>query len=236
MIMKLLLCAICVLLSAQCFVTSELKINGYTGQSVTIECSHVWAVGNRKYFCKDPCKEEKDVVVDSVKPTPSKYELQDRGNIFTVIITDLKMTDSGKYWCAVDRSVTDTYTKVILTVVDAPTSSSPLNTRAHIYSPSTISYLGAISITFNATFTAVTIATVQSTDYNNIKTETLVKWQCCPGRREASDSEGNSFGNQNSISHNPHPASINTPSDYENFLNVSAISSTHNIYTVHCNE
>lgn len=85
---------------------------------MTIECSHVWAIGNRKYFCKDPCKEEKDVVVDSVKPTPVKYQLQDKGNFFTVIITDLKMTDSGKYWCAVDRSVTDTYDKVILTVMD----------------------------------------------------------------------------------------------------------------------
>lgn len=49
----------------------------------------------------------------------------------------------------------------------APTSSPPLNTEVHIYSPTTITYLGAISITFNATFTAGrhTYVTAQNCDH-----------------------------------------------------------------------
>lgn len=104
--------------TARSFITSGIKINGYERQSVTIRCSHMWAKGNRKYFCKYPCKEAKDVVVDSTKPPPVRYHLQDRGNNFNVTITDLKKTDSGKYWCAVDRAGIDTYTEVTLTVLD----------------------------------------------------------------------------------------------------------------------
>lgn len=100
------------------FATSGIKLNGYERHSVTIECSHVWAKGNRKYFCKDPCKEDKDVVVDSAqRPPPVRYQLKDQGNVFTVTITDLKTTDSGKYWCAVDRALADSYTEVILSVL-----------------------------------------------------------------------------------------------------------------------
>lgn len=260
--MKLLLGVICVLLSARSFVISGIKMNGYEGQSVTIECSHVWANGNRKYFCKDPCKEEKDVVADSVKPLHVRYQIQDRGNVFTVTITDLKKTDSGKYWCAVDRMLGDTYTEVSLTVLEALPSSPSLSTRTHIYSPSTISYLGSTSITPNATYTTVTIATNQPTDNNNQTTdwrlylyvsvgvllltslvwilvfltlcykETSVMLRCCPGRPKASDSEGNSFEIQNSISHNPCPASTHTPPEYENVLNITSTWPTYNIYTV----
>ncbi|XP_017313222.1 CMRF35-like molecule 1 isoform X2 [Ictalurus punctatus] len=214
--MKLLLGVICVLLSARSFVISGIKMNGYEGQSITIECSHVWANGNRKYFCKDPCKEEKDVVADSVKPLHVRYQVQDRGNVFTVTITDLKKTDSGKYWCAVDRMLGDTYTEVSLTVLEVLPSSPSLSTRTHIYSPSTISYLGSTSITPNATYT----------------TETSVMLRCCPGRPKASDSEGNSFEIQNSISHNPCPASTHTPPEYENVLNITSTLPTYNIYTV----
>lgn len=92
-------------------------MDGYERQSVTITCSHVWATGNRKYFCRDPC-EDKDVVVDSLSSSSVRYQLQDRGDTFTVTITDLKKTDSGRYWCVVDRSIADTYAEVILTVLD----------------------------------------------------------------------------------------------------------------------
>lgn len=78
----------------------------------------MWATGNKKYFCKDPCKGEKDIIVDSVNHSPVGYQLHDRGNIFSVTFTNLKKTDSGKYWCAVERALTDTYTEVVLTVLD----------------------------------------------------------------------------------------------------------------------
>ncbi|XP_053332983.1 CMRF35-like molecule 7 [Clarias gariepinus] len=264
MIMKLLLCVICIHLSAQRLVTSEIKVNGYERASVTIECSHRWAEKNRKYFCKDLCKEDKDVVVDSVKTPRVRFHLQDRGNTFTVTITNLSKTDSGTYWCAVDRFFSDTYTKVILTVLEVPLSSPPMSAVTHIYSPPTISYLGNSLTTFRVTYTTVNIATKQSTKESNIikntdwrvylivsvsvilitslvgtlvflilhYMETLVKFRCCPGWRKTSDTECDSFGNQNSIPNNPPPASTGTQSDYENFLNVATSSPNCNIYTV----
>ncbi|KAF5898373.1 CMRF35-like molecule 1 isoform X1, partial [Clarias magur] len=145
-----------------------MKVNGYERASVTIECSQQWAENNRKYFCKDLCKEDKDVVVDSVQPPPVRFNLQNRGNTFTVTITNLSKTDSGRYWCGVDRYFSDTYTEVILTVLEAPPSSPPMITGAHIYSPPTISYLGNSPTTFRITYTTVTIATKQSTNGSNI--------------------------------------------------------------------
>uniref|UniRef100_A0A3B4XNR8 Immunoglobulin V-set domain-containing protein n=1 Tax=Seriola lalandi dorsalis TaxID=1841481 RepID=A0A3B4XNR8_SERLL len=43
--------------------------------------------------------------------------LADSGNrVFTVTFHQLQLSDSGKYWCGVDRPGFDTYTEVILTV------------------------------------------------------------------------------------------------------------------------
>ncbi|KAM9454175.1 CMRF35-like molecule 8 [Clarias gariepinus] len=244
MIMKLLLCVICIHLSAQRLVTSEIKVNGYERASVTIECSHRWAEKNRKYFCKDLCKEDKDVVVDSVKTPRVRFHLQDRGNTFTVTITNLSKTDSGTYWCAVDRFFSDTYTKVILTVLEAPLSSPPMSAVTHIYSPPTISYLGNSSTTFTYTtdwrvYLIVSVSVILITSLVGTLVflilhymETLVKFRCCPGWRKTSDTECDSFENQNSIPNNPPPASTGTQSDYENFLNVATSSPNCNIYTV----
>uniref|UniRef100_A0A8C0XYS8 Ig-like domain-containing protein n=1 Tax=Cyprinus carpio carpio TaxID=630221 RepID=A0A8C0XYS8_CYPCA len=95
----------------------EMKIHGHSGETVTIVCSYSWASTNIKYFCRDPCKDSKDILVKSDQSPTGRYTLKDSGEgTFTVNITDLQESDSGIYWCGVERSVKDTYQKVNLTV------------------------------------------------------------------------------------------------------------------------
>uniref|UniRef100_A0A8C1U235 Ig-like domain-containing protein n=1 Tax=Cyprinus carpio TaxID=7962 RepID=A0A8C1U235_CYPCA len=95
----------------------EMKILGHSGKTVTITCSHSWAATNVKYFCRDPCKDSKDILVKSDQSPTGRYTLKDSGEgTFTVNITDLQESDSGIYWCGVNRSGFDTYQKVNLTV------------------------------------------------------------------------------------------------------------------------
>ncbi|XP_016417100.1 CMRF35-like molecule 1 [Sinocyclocheilus rhinocerous] len=80
---------------------------------------------NIKYFCREPC-EDRDVLVKSDQSPTGRYTLKDHGaGTFTVSITDLQESDSGIYWCAVDRSVKDTYKKVKLTVSNALDTNRP---------------------------------------------------------------------------------------------------------------
>ncbi|XP_016114719.1 CMRF35-like molecule 6 isoform X1 [Sinocyclocheilus grahami] len=106
-------------------VTDGADIHGYSGKGVTITCSHGLASTNIKYFCREPC-EDKDVLVKSDQSPRGRYTLKDHGaGTFTVSITDLQESDSGIYWCAVDRSVKDTYKEVKLTVSKALDTNRP---------------------------------------------------------------------------------------------------------------
>ena len=81
--------------------------------------THNWAGSNRKYFCRDPCKTNEDILIDSIKKSSGRYQLNDSGTgNFTVEIARLNKEDAGKYWCGVDRVLSDTYKEVILTVLD----------------------------------------------------------------------------------------------------------------------
>ncbi|KAK7161119.1 hypothetical protein R3I94_003948 [Phoxinus phoxinus] len=92
------------------------EISGYIGRHVIISCSHKWASNNIKYFCRDPCK-DRDILVKSDRSPEGRYTLEDSGTgTFTVNITDLQESDSGIYWCGVERTILDTYQKVHLTV------------------------------------------------------------------------------------------------------------------------
>ncbi|XP_036412994.1 CMRF35-like molecule 6 [Colossoma macropomum] len=109
-----------ILLSEVTVEASVIRVSGHVGGSVKIECSHYLARTNTKYFCRDPCKDQHNLIKSGQSPT-GRYRLEDSGNgVFTVVITDLQKSDNGTYWCGVDRYMKDTYHKVLLTVTDAP--------------------------------------------------------------------------------------------------------------------
>ncbi|XP_042620452.1 natural cytotoxicity triggering receptor 2-like isoform X4 [Cyprinus carpio] len=73
------------------------------------------------------------IYMDILEKSPTgRYTLKDSGEgTFTVNITDLQESDSGIYWCGVDRSVKDTYQKVILTVSKDPSESITTSTQPY---------------------------------------------------------------------------------------------------------
>ncbi|KAL1005559.1 hypothetical protein UPYG_G00060680 [Umbra pygmaea] len=126
--MKILHVVSCCLLSALCIEASATNKVEVVGGDVLFPCSYTWAEGNNKYFCKDPCS-DKDILVQtkgSKNVTQGRYNIHDdvQNRVFFVTIKDLQKTDSGTYWCRVDRSIKDTYTDLYLTVNDAPKSTS----------------------------------------------------------------------------------------------------------------
>ncbi|XP_056627205.1 CMRF35-like molecule 5 [Triplophysa dalaica] len=112
--------------------TDTFEKHGYTGETIEVSCQHSWASTNRKYFCRDPC-ENRDVLVSSDRSSNGRFSLKDFGNgMFTVTITDLQKTDSGIYWCGVDRTFSDTYHEINLTVFKDIT---PTTTELHTTKP-----------------------------------------------------------------------------------------------------
>ncbi|XP_056588730.1 CMRF35-like molecule 5 isoform X4 [Triplophysa dalaica] len=102
--------------------TYETDIHGHEGKHVTVECVHGHASTNKKYSCKDPCNDD-DVLVSSDRSPNKRFSLKDFGNsTFTVTITDLQESDSGIYWCGVNRSAAlDTYLQITLRINKADT-------------------------------------------------------------------------------------------------------------------
>ncbi|XP_026102518.1 CMRF35-like molecule 1 [Carassius auratus] len=99
----------------------EISRRGYSEGNITITCSHSWASTNNKYFCRDPCG-KREILVKSHQTSKGRYTLKDFGNgNFAVNITDLLESDSGIYWCGVDRVGPDTFQKVKLIVSKAKT-------------------------------------------------------------------------------------------------------------------
>ncbi|KAJ0033218.1 hypothetical protein NQD34_000325, partial [Periophthalmus magnuspinnatus] len=100
---------------------TSISIDGSEGGKVSFRCFHKLAQNNYKYFCRDPCKSEEHILA---KVTPGLVTMSQRVTLwdhgdgsFTVIMSDLRTSDKGKYWCAVDR-VVDTYTPVYLHVTE----------------------------------------------------------------------------------------------------------------------
>ena len=105
--------ALCVVESA---VTKEV-----VGGQVTVGCSFTLAGNNNKYFCKGTCS-GKDILVEtngSKNVSQGRYSIEDnRDGVFYVTIKNQMKSDSGTYWCGVDRTIKDTFLEVNLKVTD----------------------------------------------------------------------------------------------------------------------
>uniref|UniRef100_A0A673FTV9 Immunoglobulin domain-containing protein n=1 Tax=Sinocyclocheilus rhinocerous TaxID=307959 RepID=A0A673FTV9_9TELE len=100
-------------------VVSSKTVTGHRGERVDIRCSYESGYeSNSKYFCKGKCNyRNKIIMVKSGSPAKDKrFSLTDnkRTRVFTVSITDLRTEDTGLYWCAVERTLTDVYSEVLL--------------------------------------------------------------------------------------------------------------------------
>uniref|UniRef100_A0A3P8R1A2 Ig-like domain-containing protein n=1 Tax=Astatotilapia calliptera TaxID=8154 RepID=A0A3P8R1A2_ASTCA len=93
-----------------------MSVTGNKGSSITVTCSHSNAYSTVKYFCKGQCTYQ-DILISSTTISNKKYKIEDKGNTFSVTISDLKEDDSGTYWCGIERVGLDTYNQVILTVL-----------------------------------------------------------------------------------------------------------------------
>uniref|UniRef100_A0A673WTF6 Immunoglobulin V-set domain-containing protein n=1 Tax=Salmo trutta TaxID=8032 RepID=A0A673WTF6_SALTR len=113
--MKILHIVSCCLLSALCVVESAVtNVEEVVGGQVTVGCSFTLAGNNNKYFCKGTCSGE-DILVEtngSKNVTQDRYSIEDKGNVFYATIKDLRKSDSGTYWCGVDRTIKDTFQEV----------------------------------------------------------------------------------------------------------------------------
>ncbi|XP_034752324.1 CMRF35-like molecule 1 [Etheostoma cragini] len=139
------ICIFCCLLYVAGIEGADITVKGFKGEDVSFQCSYRLAWINNKYFCKDPCKDSEDVLVtvrSGGRVMSGRIALVDSGNgVFTVTVSQLQLSDSGRYWCAVDRPGFDTFTAVHLTVKEDVTTTfipelSPTWTR-HIISNST---------------------------------------------------------------------------------------------------
>ncbi|XP_055014123.1 CMRF35-like molecule 3 isoform X2 [Boleophthalmus pectinirostris] len=114
-----------IIAAAYCFLLAvngtSISAKGSEGGTVSFRSFHKFAQDNLKYFCIDPCTSEKHVLA---KVTPRRSIVSDRITLldhgdgsFTVTLSNLRRSDSGKYWCGVDRFV-DTFTPVYLQVTE----------------------------------------------------------------------------------------------------------------------
>ncbi|XP_008286745.1 uncharacterized protein LOC103362226 isoform X2 [Stegastes partitus] len=102
---------------------AEINVEGFEGGEVTFKCSHKLAWKDNKYFCISPCKSDKDTlatVTSGGRAQSGRITLVDSGDsAFSVTFSQLRLSDSKEYMCAVERFGVNTYTSVQLTVKKA---------------------------------------------------------------------------------------------------------------------
>lgn len=110
------------ILTAMWTVEAAITVEGFERGEVSFGCSHALASRNHKYLCKDPCTESahKMITVKSgERQQEGRISLVDSGDgVISVTFTQLQKSDSGRYWCGVDRPGVDSYHEVHLTVMD----------------------------------------------------------------------------------------------------------------------
>ncbi|XP_075320665.1 uncharacterized protein LOC142379398 [Odontesthes bonariensis] len=100
-------------------------IRGRVGETVKVECSNFDAsmsvTTNVKYLCNTPCNNVKHIIVKAAfQRTERKDRIQitNHGDILLVTFADLKLSDSKKYYCGVERYFWDSFEEVDLKVID----------------------------------------------------------------------------------------------------------------------
>lgn len=99
---------------------TTINVEGVVGGEASFKCSHKLAWQHKKYLCKDPCKVDADKLAEVApggRTESGRMILVDPGDSsFTVTISQLKLSDSQRYWCGVARPGFDTFTEVNLRV------------------------------------------------------------------------------------------------------------------------
>ncbi|XP_033987552.1 uncharacterized protein LOC117483359 isoform X4 [Trematomus bernacchii] len=108
-------------------VSAQLSVySGIEGENVTVQCSLSW-YETRMFFCKEPCEQE-DILIETTDATAQRgrYSIDYKDGVFFVTITQLTKSDSGRYRCGADTSLTRTSYKYIeIIVVDAMLDGDP---------------------------------------------------------------------------------------------------------------
>ncbi|XP_028262500.1 CMRF35-like molecule 9 isoform X2 [Parambassis ranga] len=123
--MKTYLC-VC-LLSAVVDVQAKINIKGSVGQNVTATCLgwNVWLSDvktNDKYICRSPCTEQKHIITQAAyKKTKRKDRIEITNSDEGLFVTffNLQKSESGTYYCGVERYGRDSFIEVNLKVTDA---------------------------------------------------------------------------------------------------------------------
>ncbi|KAF4118110.1 uncharacterized protein LOC131538300 [Onychostoma macrolepis] len=103
-------------------VLSSISVTGYSGGGVSITCRYDRKYTDKvKYFCKGEWSTCSDLIKTDIKNKwvySVRFSLYDdtTAAVFTVIFRDLREQDSGRYYCAVERSGQDPYIEVKLKV------------------------------------------------------------------------------------------------------------------------
>ncbi|XP_053472052.1 CMRF35-like molecule 5 isoform X2 [Ictalurus furcatus] len=115
----LLIFTFCLIIAGSDAVTT---VTGYRGRSVQIKCPYGSGYEEcNKYLCRGTCPRVgyNDVPVHSGSPAKdTRFSLYDNttAKVFTVTITDLRTEDGNTYWCGIERTGYDIYTKLLLLV------------------------------------------------------------------------------------------------------------------------
>ncbi|XP_070683992.1 polymeric immunoglobulin receptor-like isoform X2 [Pempheris klunzingeri] len=95
-----------------------ISVSGYVGREANVYCPYDSGYETyEKYLCRKDCGSD-DVLIMTTAAKKSRYSIHDDKSkrVFTATISDLRLSDVGKYWCGVTRTGKDLYTEVNLEV------------------------------------------------------------------------------------------------------------------------
>uniref|UniRef100_A0A8C4S0M1 Polymeric immunoglobulin receptor-like n=1 Tax=Erpetoichthys calabaricus TaxID=27687 RepID=A0A8C4S0M1_ERPCA len=100
----------------------DIRVSGTEGGSVMIDCRYKNGYENSEKYLIDATRKLNNVLIRAKKPntlvTEGRYSLYDNtsARVFTVSIKELQKSDAKAYWCAVERTLSEDYAEVRLTV------------------------------------------------------------------------------------------------------------------------